>query len=443
MKASVLIMGMGAVLIALHGEARGAEARKEAEPPPRLMPGLGDVHHPVSTKNKKAQDFFDQGMKFVFGFNHDEARRSFMEAARLDPKLAMAWWGAALTLGPNYNLPVDQENEKTGYELVQKALSLAGNASEPERAYINALVVRYTSDPKGDLHQLDRNYADAMGKLSARYPDDLDAATLYAESVMNMNPWKLWTPDGKAAPGTDEIVAVLESVLKRDPNHLGANHYYIHAMEASPNPERAMASAERLTRLAPAAGHLTHMPAHIYGRTGDHVAAAKANAAAAAADQKFLAETHQSGVYPAIYYNHNLHFLAFDACMNGNFKQASDAAAKLVAHVAPNVKMMPMLEGFMPTPTLVLIAFEKWDDVLKLPAPDPSLPISTSIWHFARGLAFANEGKTGGGGGGAVSLANGGCSGSEGRGLRHAKYRPGCLQSSPRFAPGRARPQPA
>ena len=292
-------MGTGAALMALCGGVTGKEqARKEAEPPPRLMSGLGDVHHPVSTKNKQAQDFFDQGLKFVYGFNHDEARRSFQEAARLDPKLAMAWWGVALTLGPNYNLPVDQENEKAGYEAVQKALSLATNASEPERAYINALVVRYTNDPKTDLHQLDRTYADAMGKLANRYPDDLDAATLYAESIMNLNPWKLWTPDGKAAPGTDEIVAVLESVLKRDPNHLGANHYYIHAMEASPNPERAMASADRLAQLAPAAGHLVHMPAHIYSRTGDHFAAAKANESAAEADRKFLAETHQSGVYP-------------------------------------------------------------------------------------------------------------------------------------------------
>jgi len=393
MKTVVLIMGIG-VLLAATPQNGGAESRKPPEPPPRLMSGLGNVHHPDSTKNKKAQDFFDQGLNFVFGFNHDEARRSFQEAARLDPKLAMAWWGAALTLGPNYNLPVDQENEKAGYEAVQKALSLAGNASEPERAYINALVVRYTNDPKADLHQLDRNYKDAMAKLSAQYPDDLDAATLYAESIMNLNPWKLWTPDGKAAPGTDEIVTVLESVLKRDPNHLGANHYYIHAMEASPNPEHAMASADRLAALAPAAGHLVHMPAHIYGRTGDHFAAAKANAAAAAADQKFLSETHQPGVYPMMYYSHNLHFLAFDGCMNGNFKQASDAAAKLVAHVALGVKMMPDLEGFLPTPTLVLMAFEKWDDILKLPAPDASLLMSTAMWHFARGLAFANQGKT-------------------------------------------------
>src|SRR5580700_7269519 len=198
-------------------------ATKNPEVPVQLRPGLGEVHHPVSTKNKQAQQFFDQGLKLVYGFNHDEARRSFQRAAELDPKLAMAWWGVALTLGPNYNLPVDPEREKAGYDAVQRALALQQNASEPERTYINALVVRYSNDPKADLHALDAAYKEAMSKLTARYPDDLDAATLYAESAMNLNPWKLWTADGKPAAGTEEIVATLESVMKRDPNHLGAN----------------------------------------------------------------------------------------------------------------------------------------------------------------------------------------------------------------------------
>src|SRR4051812_49266233 len=333
MKTVVLIMGIGAALVALPLQAKETAARKPPEPPPRLMPGLGNVHHPVSTKNKKAQDFFDQGLNFVFGFNHDEARRSFQEAARLDPKLAMAWWGAALTLGPNYNLPVDPEREKAGFEAAQRAKALAENASPPERDYIDAVLLRYSNDPNADLHKLDQNYKDAMGKLSAKYPDDLDAATLYAESIMNLNPWHLWTLDGRAAPGTDEIVSVLESVLKRNPNHLGANHYYIHAVEASTNPERAMGSADRIAQLAPAAGHLVHMPAHIHARVGDHAAAARSNETAAIADRKFLAETHQPGVYPLMYYSHNLHFLAFDSAMSGDFKKATDAAARLVSHV--------------------------------------------------------------------------------------------------------------
>src|SRR5438132_11240970 len=318
-----------------------APAKTKPASSPKLLPGLGEVHHPVATKNSQAQQFFDQGLKLVFGFNHDEARRSFQRAAEVDPKLAMAWWGVALTLGPNYNLPVDPEREKAGYEAAQRAVALQANASEPEKAYINAVAVRYSNDPKADLPALDVAYKEAMGKLSARYPDDLDAATLYAESAMNLNPWRLWTSDGKPAEGTEEIVATLESVLKRDPNHLGANHYYIHAVEASAHPERALPSAARLEKLAPAEGHLAHMPSHIYARVGDHSASAHCNQAAITADKKFLAETHDEGVYKLMYYSHNMHFLAFASCMNGNLAEAKDAAAKLVTNVAPGVKAMP------------------------------------------------------------------------------------------------------
>ncbi len=381
-------------LISLCAGSMVSIAATKNEPPPRLMPGLGDVHHPVSTKNREAQQFFDQGLKLVYGFNHDEARKSFERAAELDPKLAMAWWGVSLTLGPNYNLPVDPEREKAGYDAAQRAVALKPNASESERAYIDAVAVRYSNDPKADLHQLDVTYKDAMSKLAARYPDDLDAVTLYAESAMNLNPWHLWTTDGKSAEGTEEIVRVLESVLKRDPNHLGANHYYIHAVEASPHPERALASAARLEKLAPTAGHLVHMPAHIYSRVGDHAASVHCNEVAVAADKKFLAATHEQGVYPLFYYSHNLHFLAFAASMEGNFAEAKDTAARLVANVAPGVKAMPMLEGFLPTPMVVLFAFERWDDLLKLPVPDSSFLITNAVWHSLRGVAFANTGKT-------------------------------------------------
>jgi len=369
-------------------------ATPNPEAPVRLIPGLGNAHHPVSTKNQQAQQFFDQGLNLVYGFNHDEARRSFARAGELDPKLAMAHWGVALTLGPNYNLPVDPERERAGYDAVQRAAALKESASEPERAYIDALVVRYSNDPNVDLHALDRAYSDSMRKLAARYPDDLDAETLFAESMMNLNPWKLWTADGKPADGTDEIVSVLESVLKRDPNHLGANHYYIHAVEASTHPERALPSAERLGKLAPAAGHLVHMPSHIYARVGDHLASAHCNAVAADADKKFLQRTQEQGVYRMMYYSHNLHFLAFAASMDGNFAEARDAAAKLVSNVAPAVKAMPMLEGFMPTPIVVLFAFERWDDLLKLPAPDSAFLITNTVWHSLRGVALANKGQT-------------------------------------------------
>jgi tetratricopeptide (TPR) repeat protein len=361
---------------------------------PHLMTGLGELHHPVSTKHREAQQFFDQGLKLVYAFNHDEARRSFQRAGELDPKLAMAWWGIALTLGPNYNLPVDPEREQAAYDAVQHAVALKENASEPERAYIDALAARYSNDPHADLHALDVAYKNAMAKLSARYPDDLDAATLYAESLMDLNPWKLWSHDGKPAEGTEEIISVLESVLKRDPNHLGANHYYIHSVEASPHPERALPSAIRLEKLAPMAGHLVHMPAHIYARVGDHFASARCNETAAAADRKFLAETHEQGVYPLMYYSHNLHFLAYANCMRGNFAEAKRAAAELVANVQPAIREMPMLEGFLPTPMIVLLAFERWDDILKLSAPDPSLTTTTGVWHSLRAMAFANTGKT-------------------------------------------------
>ena len=363
------------------------------EAPVQLISGLGDVHHSVSTKNKQAQQFFDQGLALVYGFNHDEARRSFQRAAELDPKLAMAHWGVALTLGPNYNLPVDRERESAGYDAVQRAAALKDSASEPERAYIDALVVRYSNDPNADLHALDRAYSEAMRKVVTRYPDDLDAATLFAESMMNLNPWKLWTAEGKAAEGTDEIVSVLESVLKRDPDHLGANHYYIHAVEASTYPERALPSAERLAKLAPAAGHLVHMPSHIYARVGYHAESAHCNALAAAADKKFLQQTRQSGVYPMMYYSHNLHFLAYANSMRGNFAEAKEAAVKLVANVTPGVKAMPMLEGFLPTPLIVLFAFERWDDLLKTKAPNASFVTTTAVWHSLRGDAFANRGK--------------------------------------------------
>jgi tetratricopeptide (TPR) repeat protein len=333
-------------------------------------------------------------LKLVYGFNHDEARRSFMRAAELDPKLAMAHWGVALTLGPNYNLPVDPERERAGYDAAQRAVALEANASEPERAYIEALAVRYSNDPKADLHALDHVYRDAMGKLAAHYPDDLDAATLYAESMMNLNPWKLWTADGKPGENTEEIVSVLESVLKRDPNHLGANHYYIHAVEASPHPERALPSAARLEKLAPREGHLAHMPSHIYARVGDHSASARCNAAAMVADKKFLDQTHTQGFYRLMYYSHNMHFLAYADCMRGDFAGAKAVADKLVDNVKAGVKGIPMLEGFLPTPIIVLLGFERWADILKFPQPDSSFLMTNAIWHSARGIAFANLGKT-------------------------------------------------
>ncbi len=359
-----------------------------------LMNGLGDHHHPVFTSNREAQRFFDQGLRLIYAFNHDEAERSFRRAAELDPQMAMAYWGIAYAVGPNYNLPVDEACEKAAYVAIQKALSLSAKAPESERAYIEALAKRYSNHPNPDLQQLAFNFKDAMRDLSTRYPDDLDAATLYAESIMNLHPWGLWKQDGTPTEGTPEIIEVLESVLKRNPNHMGAVHYYIHAVEASPRPERALAGAQKLASLAPAAGHLVHMPAHVYIRTGDYEAATQTNVRAAKADEAYIKATHVQGIYPMMYYSHNLHFIAAAASMEGRFVEAKQAADRLAAHVGPHVKEMPLLEPFMGIPMAVLLRFQKWDDVLKAPQPDANMKNVNALWHFARGMAFAATGKT-------------------------------------------------
>jgi tetratricopeptide (TPR) repeat protein len=363
-----------------------------ADKPAVLMEGLSNHHYPVSTQNPEAQRFFDQGIALMFAFNHAEAAKCFRRAAELDPHLAMAHWGEALALGPNINADVNLEQEKMAYEAAQRALKLAGEAPEHERAYITALIKRYSNDPKADLKKLAAAYKEAMGEVSARYPDDLDAATLYAESAMDLRPWELWDHQGKPAEGTEEIVAVLESVLRRNPNHIGANHYYIHAVEASPRPERALPCAERLGALAPAAGHLVHMPAHIYLRTGDYANAARCNEKAVAADQAYIKARAPQGIYPMMYYSHNMHFLAVAHAMQGRCADALKAAEQLTAHVGPHVKDMAMLQGFVPTPTLIRARFRRWDEILNAPAPDAKYIIATAIDHFARGMSHAVAG---------------------------------------------------
>ena len=357
---------------------------------PVLMPGLGQHHHTISTKIPEAQRFFDQGLTLVFAFNHEEAVRAFRRASEFDPASAMAFWGVALALGPCINLDVDPPHEKAAYEAVQKAVSLLPGVTESERDYIQALAKRYSSDPKADLKKLDLEYSNAMREVSKRYPDDLDTATLFAESLMDLHPWKLWSLDGHPTEGTEEIVAVLESVLRRDPSHVGANHYYIHATEASPHPEWALASARRLETLAPAAGHLVHMPAHTYIRVGDYIASARSNVAAAEVDRVYLRESGTSGsMYDMMYYCHNLHFLAVSYSMEGDFTRAKQAADELAAHVGPMLHDMPAAEVYVPIPMFVLMRFHRWDDVLKLSPPSPSLGMTTAFWHFARGAAFA------------------------------------------------------
>jgi tetratricopeptide (TPR) repeat protein len=359
-----------------------------------LDPGLGPLHHPVSTRNRQAQAYFDQGMKLVFAFNHEAAIQSFERAAQLDSNLAMAYWGIALALGPNINHPMDADAHKAAYAALQKAIALAPRASAADQAYIDALSKRYSGNPDANIAALQVAYKDAMHALVQRYPRDNDAAVLYAESLMDLNPWKFWAPDGTPADGTLEIVAMLEQVLTRQPKHIGANHYYIHAVEASPHPEKALASAKRLETLAPSAGHLVHMPAHTYIRTGKYLEAARSNVAAARADER-LVKAGVESFYLIGYYGHNLHFLAISNAFAGNARAAITAATKLYDVEAPRLKQAPFVDPFLFTPALLLVQFGRWDEALALPEPAFEAPITSAMWHFARALAYAGKGRGG------------------------------------------------
>ncbi|MEP7147750.1 MAG: tetratricopeptide repeat protein [Acidobacteriota bacterium] len=390
MKVITLLLILASLTYAQHGHGSHTPEKRVI----LLEDGLGKIDHPVSTKNAEAQKFFNQGLAYLFAFNHDEGVASFRRAAELDPELAIAHWGASLGLGANYNDPANTERFSQAYVSLQKALELAPKASEAERAYISALSKRYSKDPDADTAKLASDYRMAMAELVKRYPDDLDAATLYAESMMNLRPWQLWSLDGKPAEGTLEILEVLEGVLKRNPHHTGANHYYIHAIEAGPNPERGTAAAMRLSGLAPNAGHLVHMPSHIYLRTGDWDEAVKSNDLAIIADRNYIAKSGANGIYPLMYYNHNIHMLAASHAGNGNFAGAVKAARELEANVRPNVASMPMLEMFMPYTMVTLVRFHRWDEVASYRQPAPELQTTTAIWRFARGMAMAETGKT-------------------------------------------------
>ncbi|HEY2861516.1 MAG TPA: hypothetical protein VGJ21_24110 [Terracidiphilus sp.] len=380
--------------IALCVVVSSASAQMNMAPKPAvLMAGLSSLHHPVSTSNAEAQQFFDQGLRLVYAFNHDEAARSFHRAAELDPQLGMAWWGVALAAGPNYNLPVDPDHEKISADAIDKARSLSAAAPQAEKDYIEALARRFTHQANPDYQQLSTAYARAMHSLVVKYPDDLDAATLYADSMMNLRPWKLWNADGTPAPGTEEIVSTLESVLRRDPNHIGAMHLYIHAVEASPHPERALPYADRIAQLAPAAGHLVHMPAHIYERTGNFDGARVQNVSAAKADEEYASATGMQGIYTMMYYSHNLHFGAIAASMQGRCAEAQSQADRLADNVRPGVKDMPMLESFLTIQLVVSVRCQRWDSLLAAPEPTAQTPVLKAFWLYSRGIALASSGK--------------------------------------------------
>jgi tetratricopeptide (TPR) repeat protein len=361
--------------------------------PVTLVAGLGNSHHAIRTSSPEAQQYFDQGMDYLFAFNHDEARRSFARAAELDPKAAMSWWGVALAVGPNYNdIDIGHARTKQAVDAIARARALAVGGPTVETDYVDALAHRYSAD----LQTTGKEYALAMKGVVGKYPDDLDAATLYAESLMDLHPWQLWSADGRPTERTEEIVATLKGVLARDPNHVGANHFLIHAVEASGDPSIGLASAKRLETLAPGAGHLVHMPAHIYQRVGDFDASAESNERAMVADAAYVKSEHLEGVanmYDFMYLTHNIHFLAAACMMEGRSECAVEAADRLVKHVSPEVATNRLVEWYLPTQPWVLVRFGKWEEILKAPAPPKEMAVLGAMWHYARGSAYAGLGR--------------------------------------------------
>jgi len=363
-----------------------------------LFKGLGAFHHKISTRNKLTQRYFDQGIKLTFGFNHAEAMRSFREAIRLDPHCAMCWWGWANALAPNINLPMPEDAVKPAWTAIQNALALKPYATPEEHHWIDAQATRFSPDPKADRAKLDAAYVVAMAALWKKYPNDLDVGVFYAEAMMDTQPWDYWQNDGVTPKGHAlDIVATLESVIKRAPYHPGALHLYIHAVEASTTPQRAEVAADRLEKLMPGAGHIVHMPSHIYYRVGRYADAAHVNELAALVDEQYIAACRAQGYYPIGYYGHNIHFLWTSSEMQGRYKVSIDSARRLVRAVGPDAaKMGPQAELYFLTPWATLLRFGKWDEIVAEPTPPADQKITGAIAHLARGFAFANKGDKAG-----------------------------------------------
>jgi tetratricopeptide (TPR) repeat protein len=379
--------------------ALAADPAKAQTPIAPLLEGLGDHHFAVTTQVPKSQIFFDQGLRLTYAFNHSEALRAFKEAARLDPTNAMAYWGWALVLGPNLNLPMVPDVAPQAYSAIQQAVALEGNVSPRERAYIEALSKRYSNDPSADRASLDQAYAQAMEELTARYPDDLDAATLYAAALMNLSPWDYWSLDGSPKGRTEEILATLQLVIDRNPRHPGALHYYIHAVEAR-HPERGEQPADRLAGLMPGAGHLVHMPSHIYMRVGRYTDSYEVNRRAVAADENYITQCRAQNIYPLNYYPHNIHFMAWSAMFRGRPQEALQAARKIVDKVPPELSadknVWALYETFLSQPMFVMVRFGMWEAMLAEPKPDVDSRFMTGIWHYGRALAYLNTGRSDG-----------------------------------------------
>ena len=360
-----------------------------------LFKGMDVIDYPISTKNAEAQKYFNQGLAFAFGFNHAEAARSFYYATKLDSLSPMCFWGYAYVLGPNYNAGMDNDNYQRAYKAIQKAIKLSANASEKEKALIEAMSKRYAAKPVEDRHSLDIAYSEAMKDVSKKFPDDTTIATMYAESIMNLHPWDLYKKDGTPQKWTPEIESILEKVLIKDPKHIGANHFYIHAVEASNTPERGNASAALFDKgLAPSSGHLIHMSSHIYIRTGEYHKGTVANINAVKTDSSYVTMCHAQGAYPLGYYPHNYHFMAACATLEGNYKWAILAANETSKLVHPKTMITPGWEGlqhYYVIPYFVAVKFGKWDDILKMKLVSDTIKYPVAIAHYGKGMAYLEK----------------------------------------------------
>ncbi len=364
-----------------------------------LFEGMGDHQHPITSSDPWAQKYFNQGMVLDFAFNHAESVRSFKAAQALDANCAMCFWGEALALGPNINVTsngkatMSEQAQLDAYAAIQRAVALKDHATAREVDYIDALAVRYNGDPTSTREPQDLAYADAMRTLYLKYPDDDDAASLFAEALMTTMPWDYWLDPDKPKPGAVEVIGALETVLQRSPKHPLALHLYIHAVEASSDPGRAEPAADTLTNLVPGAGHLVHMPSHLFWRVGRYHDAAEANIRAAAVDEAYIAQCNAQGFYPAMYYPHNIHFLWAASSMEGRSELAIDSARRVAANVQMQmIKEFPQVEFFHTIPLLALTQFGRWQEILQEPQPEADLDYSNAIWHYARATAFARLG---------------------------------------------------
>jgi tetratricopeptide (TPR) repeat protein len=384
---------LGLALLVVLGTGGRAQTSDSAVP---LYDNLGTHHYAIATSVPLAQRYFDQGLRLYYAFNHAEAIRAFQEAVRLDPDCAMCSWGIALAYGPNINAPMDSASGVAAYAAARRAIELDDTVSPREQALIGALAVRYVPVPPSDRADLDSAYARALGEVVRRFPDDPEAATLYAEALMDLSPWNYWTRDGEPRPDTPEVLAQLEHVTAAYPDHPGANHFYIHAVEPV-DPERAIGAAERLAGLMPGAGHLVHMPGHIYVRVGRYLDVIEANEHAVHADETYIRDQNPAfGIYVAGYYPHNYDFLAFAASMIGRSAQAIGATEKMVSIVPQEMLREPgmtFLQHHLTRHLQLKVRFARWDEILEEPAPEEDLPHARAMWHYARGRALAARGN--------------------------------------------------